>query len=189
MNNSGDTQNGQNGVGATDDVVLSSMTKIEDFDNDIWIGDSGPSCHYCNNDAALYDSSMISEDITVGNGNVMTATKMGKLQCQILQKNGESLVVTLEDVKFVPNLWIHLFSIGKALKNGFNLGNDGETIKLMKGKTVILFDRCLNSKNGFVPAIKMKAALADIGATVVNAKNSIKICIRFWVIMEKQVLG
>jgi hypothetical protein len=77
---------------------------------------------------------MILEDITVGNGNVMTATKMGKLRCQILQKSGESLVVTLEDVKFVPDLWINLFSIGKALKNGFNLGNDGETIKLMKGK-------------------------------------------------------
>jgi hypothetical protein len=86
-------------------------------------------------------------------------------------ENGESLVVTLEDVKFVPDLWINLFSIGKALKNGFNLDNDGETIKLMKGKTVILFDRCLKSKNGFVPAIKMKAVLADIGATVVNSKK------------------
>jgi hypothetical protein len=157
------------------DVVLSSMTKIEDFNNDIWIGDSGASCHYCNNDAALYDYTIICEDITVGNGNVMTATKMGKLRCQILQKNGESLVVTLEDLKFVPDLWINLFSIGKALKNGFNLGKDGETIKLMKGKTVFLFDRCLKSKNGFVPAIKMKAVLADIGATVVNARNSINV--------------
>jgi hypothetical protein len=33
MNNSGGTQNGQNGVGATADMILSSMTKIEDFDN------------------------------------------------------------------------------------------------------------------------------------------------------------
>ena len=68
-----------------------------------------------------------------------------------------------------------MFSIGKALKNGFNLGNEGETIKLMKGKTVILFDRCLKSKNGSVPAIKMKAVLSGIGATAVNAKNSINI--------------
>jgi hypothetical protein len=79
MNNSGGTQNDQNFVGATADVVLSSMTKIEDFDNDIRIGDSGASCHYCNNDAALYDYSMISEEITVGNRNMMTAKKMGKL--------------------------------------------------------------------------------------------------------------
>jgi hypothetical protein len=110
------------------------MTKIEDFGNDIWIADSGASCHHYNKDAALYDYSMISEDITVGNGNVMTATKMGKLQCEILQKNDERLVVTLEDVTFVPDLWINLFSIGKALKNGFNLGNEGEKVKLMKGK-------------------------------------------------------
>jgi hypothetical protein len=50
MNDSGGTQNGQNGVGRMGHVVLSSMTKIEDFDNDIWIGDSRASCHYCNND-------------------------------------------------------------------------------------------------------------------------------------------
>jgi hypothetical protein len=31
-------------------------------------------------------------------------------------ENGESLVVTLEEVKFVPDLWINLFSIGKALR-------------------------------------------------------------------------
>jgi hypothetical protein len=71
QNNSGGTQNGRNGVGATADVVLSSMTKIEEFDNDIWIGDSGASCHYCNNDAVLYDYTTICEDITVGNGNVI----------------------------------------------------------------------------------------------------------------------
>jgi hypothetical protein len=94
----------------------------------------------------LYHFSIISEDLTVGNGNVMTTTKMGKLRCEILQKNGERLVVTLEDVKFVPDLWIYVFSIRKALQNGFNLGNEGETIKLIKRKMVILFDRCLKSK-------------------------------------------
>jgi hypothetical protein len=44
-----------------------------------------------------------------------------------------SLLITLQDLKGVPDLWINLFSIGKALKNGFNLGNDGEKIKLIKG--------------------------------------------------------
>jgi hypothetical protein len=74
-------------------------------------------------------------------------------------------------VKFVPDLWINFFSIRNAVKNGFDLGNDGETIKLMKGKTVILFDRCLKSKNGFVPAITMKKVLANIGATVIKTKK------------------
>jgi hypothetical protein len=56
-----------NGVGGTADVVLSSMTKVEDFGKNIWIGDNGVSCNYCNNDAAIYDYAMISKEIIVGN--------------------------------------------------------------------------------------------------------------------------
>jgi hypothetical protein len=41
----------------------------------------------------------------------------------------------------------------------------------MKGKMVILFDRCLKSKNDFLPGIKMKAVLGDIRATVVDPKE------------------
>jgi hypothetical protein len=43
---------------------------------------------------------------------------------------------------------INLFSIGIALKNGFNLSNDGETIELMKGSVTIMFDKFVTSKNG-----------------------------------------
>jgi hypothetical protein len=99
-------------------VLLSSMTKIKEFENDIWIGDSGASFHYCNDDKFLYDYTMTSKETTVGNGNVMLAKKMGKLRCEILQKNGEKLIVTLQDIKYVPDLWVNLFTFGKALKNG-----------------------------------------------------------------------
>jgi hypothetical protein len=43
------------------------------------------------------------------------------------------LLLTIQEVKYVPELWLNLFSIEKALKNGFDLGVDGERIKLMKG--------------------------------------------------------
>jgi hypothetical protein len=61
------------------DVVLSSIRKFEDLGNDVWIGDSGASCHYCNDEDALYDYRVISEEMTVRNGNVMIAIKIGKL--------------------------------------------------------------------------------------------------------------
>jgi hypothetical protein len=37
-----------------------------------------------------------------------------EIECGILQKNDEKLIVTLEDVKIVPELRIDLFSIGTA---------------------------------------------------------------------------
>jgi hypothetical protein len=65
----------------------------------------------------------------------------------VQQKNGEKFVVVLKYVKFVPEIWVNLFSISKALKNGFNLGNEDVVTKLMKGNTTLYFDRMLKSKN------------------------------------------
>jgi hypothetical protein len=38
----------------TTDIVLSTNNSHESFKN-IWIGDSGVSCHYCNSDEGLFD--------------------------------------------------------------------------------------------------------------------------------------
>ena len=114
---------------------------------------------------------MISEEITVGNSNLMMAKKIGELRCEILQKNGKKFIIMLQDVKYVLELWFNLCSIGMALKNGFNLGNDSERIMLMKGNVTIVFDRFLTSKNSFVPGIKMNPPLNDVSTTVVESKK------------------
>jgi ABC-type proline/glycine betaine transport system substrate-binding protein len=64
------------GVAGTADVVLSKVS--EDFGNDIWIGDSGASCHSCNENVALNHYTINSEEKIVGNGNVMIAEKNQK---------------------------------------------------------------------------------------------------------------
>ena len=78
----------------------------------------------------------------------MEAIKIGKLRCNVEQVNGKIFQVVLQDVKYVPELWVNLFSINKALKDGFKIGNDGIVIHLTKGSTTLSFDRILNTKNG-----------------------------------------
>jgi hypothetical protein len=69
----------RNGVaGTVTDIVLSSVEPKEDVDREILIGDSGASCHYCNDNEGSYEYKTISEEITIGNGNVMIAKKVGK---------------------------------------------------------------------------------------------------------------
>jgi hypothetical protein len=41
----------------------------------------------------------------------------------------------------------------KASKNGFNLSNDGEIIKLSKGNVTLTFEKVVRRKNGFVLGI------------------------------------
>jgi hypothetical protein len=84
-----------------------------------WIGDSGSSCNYFNSDEGLFDQGTISEMITIGNGRKMKAEKAGKISSFILQCYERKFEIILENVKLVPDLWINLFRINKALMNGF----------------------------------------------------------------------
>ena len=63
--------------------------------------------------------------------------------------------VTLYEVKYVPELWMNLFSLNKALKNGYTLSNKGLSICLTKGPCSVTFDRVIRTTNGFVSGIKL----------------------------------
>jgi hypothetical protein len=63
----------RNGVeGVVANVVLSSVGKIL---TEIWIGYSGPSGHFFNNNDGLYDEKVTFEERTVINGNMMILEK------------------------------------------------------------------------------------------------------------------
>jgi hypothetical protein len=51
------------------DMAFNSMSNVLEFLDNILIGDSGASCHYCNSAKGLFDIKETAERITVGNGN------------------------------------------------------------------------------------------------------------------------
>jgi hypothetical protein len=89
----------------------------------------------------MFDVKNINENICVGNGDFLNATKIGSLKCRVIQIDGFTFNIILHDVKFVPNLWVNLFSINQALKKGHMISNDELTISLSKGLTKVTFDR------------------------------------------------
>jgi hypothetical protein len=94
-------------------MVLNTMTANDKIDSKIWIGNSGT---YCNSKEFLYNYIIISEEITVGNGNKMISKKVENLRCTVQLKNGESCIVVLQSVKLIPDIGVILFCISKALK-------------------------------------------------------------------------
>jgi len=117
-----------------------------------WVADSGASCHMINNDSDLYDVRPIDNVITIGSGKQLKATKVGKVKRMVRQKDGTLFPVTLE-VKYVPGLWINLFSLTKAMQLGSQLSNEGLVICISrKGKT-IRFDKIFKTKTGFVGGV------------------------------------
>ena len=70
----------------------------------IWIGDSGSSCHMTYNVEGLHDLRTVvpEESITVGDGNQLRVTHIGKLRASIEQDDGSKKTIVLHDVKVVP---------------------------------------------------------------------------------------
>jgi hypothetical protein len=56
--------------------VFNLVSENSEFSENIWIGGSGASCHYCNNDLGLFGVRDVSKRITVGNGKTMETKKL-----------------------------------------------------------------------------------------------------------------
>jgi len=68
-------------------MVFTATSDAEKFEDDIWICDSGASSHYCSSDRGMFDVKNINENICVGNGDFLNATKIGigSLKCRVIQ--------------------------------------------------------------------------------------------------------
>jgi hypothetical protein len=74
---------------------------------DLWIDDTGASCHMTCNDVTMITCIDINEDIKVGYGNFIKAIKMGSKQVSVLQFSDVIKLFVINDVKYVPKLWIN----------------------------------------------------------------------------------
>ena len=119
-----------------------------------WIADSGASCHMVNDDSDMFNCHSTNENIMIGSGKKLKVTKIGSVRRVVRQKDGKELTIILE-VKHVPGLWINLFSLTKALKNGAQLGNQGMNIMIKKNNSKILFDKLFETKGGYVCGVEI----------------------------------
>jgi len=129
----------------------------EKVDADIWLGDSGASCHMTRSDEGMFDVTDINQEIKIGNGKSIRATKEGKLRVQALQKSGKTLDIVLTKVYFVPGLYCNLFSLTYAIGQGFQLcSTTDKLLQVSKGNWGILLDHRISTPNGFVLGVKFK---------------------------------
>ena len=76
----------------------------DDNRRSMWLGDSGASCHMTCNDAGMFDCKNIKSYIKVGDGKTVLASKIGKKKMTVIQQNGETMDIVLQECKYVPGL-------------------------------------------------------------------------------------
>ena len=97
----------------------------------------------------------IDEPIKVGSGQQVRAKMKGTLPMTVVQVDGRSLDIALQDYKCVPDIHVNLFSLTKAMSTGWRISNTDKQIKLSKNGVEIVFDRYHRTADGFLCGIDM----------------------------------
>ena len=143
-------------VEADDDaVVFMSMDQKPSKQPNIWIGDTGASCHMTYSLEGMSKLRPSNTMITIGDRKSITSQQVGTWQGYVTLSNGSQQKITLNDVAYVPELSSNLFSITKALRNKATLSSNGKCIEIRKNTWKLTFNLRIETKNGYVPGVRI----------------------------------
>ena len=116
---------------------------------DTFIMDSGATSHMRFSLDGMKNLKPWKVPVKVGNAQDMYSEQIGSYHGKVIQKNGSTFDIVLDDVLYIPDLYINLFSLTKVLHNKqVDLRKEKNTIALTYFKHKILFDRVVTVGKG-----------------------------------------
>jgi hypothetical protein len=166
------------GLGVLDYQMVqeTGLLQMDSDTKNIFIADSGASCHLTGSMVGMVDCLKILEYVTVGNGKVVPATYIGTKKGRVKMPDGSYKTICLHGCKYVPDLApFNLFSITRALSGKCRLGNEGEVITVTTPDGFKLaFDKKIRTKTGYVGAVEILPLEEDeIAAAVLEGAAEI----------------
>jgi len=137
-----------------DTMLMMVGAELKPHDN-IWIMDSAASTHIVNSKVGLYDVWPIREPIKIGDGKLVYATKVGQLKVSYKACKGENWEFVLENIQYIPDVWINLFSLMTAILKGCAISNEGQMIAIVKNGLKLRFNKEIKTKNSFVCRVRL----------------------------------
>ena len=153
------------------DLALPLVDRDEIKEGNIFLGDSGASCHMVHSEDGMTDVKETKSKVTIRNGHTIPATMIGNLKAKYVDQEGNEKNIILHDVKVVPDLApFNLFSMTTALARGFKLGNEGKQIYVQKDGFKLKFDHEIKTKAGYVAGAKIipRTELTNIAAPIID---------------------
>jgi hypothetical protein len=121
----------------------------------LWIGDTGASCHMTNSLDGMFNLKSVTSAVQVGTGSTISCTQISDKRVMICQKDGRCTFVVLKNVKYLPNFFTNLLSITTLLKNGWLISNVGVLITLTNGNLSFTFDQIIHTDSGCVVGLDL----------------------------------
>jgi hypothetical protein len=114
----------------------------------------------------MFDMKPNVSEIMVGNNETMASVSKGQYKRIVLQKDGTTVDVVLQDVLNISKLMVNLFSLTKAIEHtGVSLSSKDQTISLTVDTTEIYFDKVYKHGSGRLLGIEIHHTPNHIPAT------------------------
>ena len=126
------------------------------IDREIWIGDTGVSSHMTHLKEGMTNMRPRMLWIIFGNGQRLQRMHIGDKHGVAVQREGKCTKISIQNVKYVPDLFYNLFGIPTALKNGCILEGSKNKLVIKKDAKEYIFDRKIKSGKGMLFGIKIK---------------------------------
>ena len=91
------------------------------IDDNIWIADSGASCHMTNSLEGMTDLRDNYTKIKIGSGKTMLATKKGTYEGMVVSKDNKQTTIQLKNMRYVPEMFCKLISLTQAMGSGYEV--------------------------------------------------------------------
>jgi Reverse transcriptase (RNA-dependent DNA polymerase) len=164
------------------EMLMSTTDGPQSLTFNTFICDSGASCHMRNSLDGMTDLEPHEQPITVGNNETMYSSYIGKFHGTIIQQDGKRLDLVLNDVLYIPDLWLNLISVTKALKSpNTQLSSTGELIKInfmdddQTQYEEMIFDKIFTTGNGQLLGVEIipkdKSANTDVSLLTQTQKQ------------------
>ena len=161
--------------GENEKALVTKEMGLGFFEKNIFIGDSAATSHMTNRKLGVYDLVPINGSVIIGNGKSISCTHKGKMDVICKHKDG-SLARETWEVKIVPELNHDLFSLTKAMKDGWQMNGrwkeGGLMIELFKtGRASMKFDRMIQSGSSWLMGIKVHRVYDEAHAAMEGGKT------------------
>ena len=116
-------------------VTQALAADVCDKSSELWIVDSGATCHMCKNKNLFNDFVELTNpaEVQLGDGKVLNATGRGTVTVFTVLAGGKHKKCELRDVLFVPKLSYNLLSVAKATEAGCFVNFEGSVCKISRG--------------------------------------------------------
>ena len=157
------------------DVALGATGRKTETDEELWLGDTGASCHMTYSTQGMRNLKPMTSSVIFGNGHKLQCTHIGEKHGLVVQNDGTKARIKMKNVKVVPDLFCNLFSISAALKEGCRLEGNATELTVSIGNRKYRFDNKIKSGKGFVFGIRINSDGKSTSSVPVQTSHHIQI--------------